>query len=208
VVDDTVYSFGGVNLCNEGLSYTDYMFQIQDQQLALELRDEINRLVVADGKHFAYRSHEFSFKEDSKVLLDGGFQADSIIYRRAYRYARQAKEVLVVSQYCPSGKLGRALKNTDSKLYFNKPASAKFWNKLIIRTGMIFSGHHNSYRRKNYLHAKFIIFTMPDGEKIAITGSHNFMPGSVVFGTKEIALETRDKKIIRQLEAFFAEHVA
>jgi hypothetical protein len=34
------------------------------------------------------------------------------------------------------------------------------------------------------------------------------MPGSVVFGTKEIALETRDKKIIRQLEAFFAERVA
>jgi cardiolipin synthase len=208
VVDDTVYSFGGVNLYDEGLSFTDYMFQIEDTQLALELRDEINRLVVADGKNFSYRSHEFSFKKDSTVLLDGGFQADSIIYRHAYRYAREAKEVLFVSQYCPSGKLGRALKKTKAKLYFNKPSSASFWNKLIIRTGIVFSGHHNSYKRKNYLHAKFIIFTMPNGEKIAITGSHNFMPGSVVFGTKEIALETRDKKIIRQLEAFFAERVA
>jgi len=208
VVDDTVYSFGGVNLSDQHLTYTDYMFEIKDQLLALELRDEINRMITADSKHFSYRSHAFSYKDKSSVLLDGGFQADSIIYRRAYRYAREAKEVLLVSQYCPSGKLSRALKKTNAKLYFNKPASADFWNGLIIRAGLFFSGHKTLYERKNYLHAKFVIFTMQDGTKIAITGSHNFMPGSVVFGTKEIALESRDKKVIRQLEAFFREHVA
>ena len=207
VVDDTVYSFGGVNLYQENLSFTDYMFVVKDMQLALELRDEINRLVIADSSNFSYRSHEFSFKKHSKVLLDGGFQGDSIIYRRAVQHARESKEVLFVSQYCPAGKLGRAIKKTKSRVYFNKPSNANFWNKMIINTGIFFSGFRTKYRKKKYLHAKFIIFTKHDGTKVAITGSHNFMPGTVIVGTKEIALETTDKKIISQLESFFERYV-
>nr|MBP6038525.1 hypothetical protein [Candidatus Saccharimonas sp.] len=59
-----------------------------------------------------------------------------------------------------------------------------------------------------YLHAKFMIGTMPDGSKRAITGSHNFMFGSGLMGTREIALETTDTKIIRQLERFIDTYVA
>ena len=207
VVDDTVYSFGGVNLYDESLSYTDYMFQCKDQLLALELRDEISRLVKADGSNFSYRSHEFTTDKKNKVLIDGGFQGDSVIYRRAVQLTRQASEVLFVSQYCPAGKLARALKHTPSRLYFNKPANAKFWNKLIIGSNMFFSGAKTLYTKDKYLHAKFMIFTMPDGKKVAITGSHNFAPAGVVFGTREIALETTDAKIIKQLERFFEDYV-
>lgn len=207
VVDDTVYSFGGVNLYDESLSYTDYMFQCKDPLLALELRDEISRLVKADGSNFSYRSHEFTTDKKNKVLIDGGFQGDSVIYRRVVQLTRQASSVLFVSQYCPAGKLARALKDTESQLYFNKPANASFWNKLIIGSNMFFSGATTLYARPAYLHAKFMIFTMPDGTKIAVTGSHNFAPGGVVFGTREIALETTDKKIIRQLERFFEDYV-
>ena len=208
VVDDTVYSFGGVNLYDVSLSYTDYMFECHDSQLAMELRNEISRLIEADGKDFSYRSHSFSYGNEGTVLIDGGFQADSIIYRRAIALARESKEVLFVSQYCPAGKLSRAIKKVNrSRLYFNKPSNASFWNKLIISTGILFSSHRTRYRHKKYLHAKFIIFTLQSGEKVAITGSHNFMPASVIFGTKEIALETRDTKIIAQLEAFFEEYV-
>jgi len=53
-----------------------------------------------------------------------------------------------------------------------------------------------------------MIFTMPDGRKIAVTGSHNFVYGGVLLGTREIALETDDKKVIRQLERFFDSYVA
>jgi cardiolipin synthase len=64
------------------------------------------------------------------------------------------------------------------------------------------------YTRNRYLHAKFMIFTMPDGSKVALTGSHNFVYAGVLLGTREIALETRNPKIIRQLESFFESHVA
>lgn len=208
VIDDTVYSFGGVNLYDESLGYTDYMFEYKDPLLALELRDEITRLVKADGSNFAYRSHEFSIGKLGKVLIDGGFQGDSIIYRRALQLTREAKEVLFVSQYCPAGRLNRALKATNSKLYFNKPTNATFWNKIIIRTNMAFSGQKTHYKKKKYLHAKFMIFTMKNGDKVAITGSHNFVPGGVIFGTRELALETTDKRIIRQLETFFKDNIA
>ena len=207
VIDNTVYSFGGVNLYDESLGYVDYMFEYEDPLLALELRDEIARLVKADGSNFAYRSHEFSIGKLGKVLVDGGFQGDSLIYRRALQLTREAEEVLFVSQYCPAGRLNRALKNTKSKLYFNKPGNATFWNKIIIRANMTFSGQKTRYKRKTYLHAKFMIFTMKNGDKIAITGSHNFVPGGVIFGTRELALETTDKKVIRQLESFFKEHI-
>jgi cardiolipin synthase len=207
VVDDTVYSFGGVNLYDESLGYVDYMFEHEDPLLALELRDEITRLVKADGSNFAYRSHEFSIGQLGKVLVDGGFQGDSIIYRRALQLTREAEEVLFVSQYCPAGRLSRALRKTNSKLYFNKPTNATFWNKIIIGANMAFSGQKTLYKKETYLHAKFMIFTMKNGDKIAITGSHNFVPGGVIFGTRELALETTDKRVIRQLESFFKSNI-
>lgn len=207
VVDDTVYSFGGVNLYDESLSYTDYMFKCKDQMLALELRDEINRLVAADGKNFSYRSHEFTINDKHKVLLDGGLQGDSVIYRRAVQLTRQASHVLYVSQYGPAGKLARVLKSTSASIYFNKPENASFWNKIIIGSNMLFSGVETEYTGSNYLHAKFMIFTMPDGSKTAITGSHNFVPGGVLFGTREIALETTNKRVISQLEKFFVQRI-
>lgn len=207
VVDDTVYSFGGVNLDDIGISNTDYMFRFKDPQLALEINDYIHRVIEADRKHFAYRSHDFSYGKTGRVLLDGGFQGDSIIYRHACRLSREADKILFVSQYCPSGKLGHILKEKNAQLYFNNPSNATFWNRFIIRGNMLLSGHKTMYSKSTYLHAKFMIFTMPDGTKVALTGSHNFMPASVIFGTREIALETRDKKVIAQLEAFFKSYV-
>ena len=49
-------------------------------------------------------------------MTDGGFQGDSIIYRSACELARQADSVLLVSQYCPTGKLSRILKQKKRKM--------------------------------------------------------------------------------------------
>lgn len=207
IIDDIVYSFGGINLYGkEVLSNIDYMFRCLDARLADDMVHEYTQITKADGKNYAYRSHKFSFGENI-VLTDGGFQGDSIIYRRAVELAKQADSVLLVSQYCPTGKLSRILKQKDSRLYFNRPELAGYLNKLVIAVGAFFSGHKTLYTRDQYLHAKFIIFTMPGGGKIAITGSHNFVYAGVLLGTREIALETADPKIIKQLEQFFTRNV-
>lgn len=208
VVDDTVFSFGGVNLYGKDiLGNIDYMFMCKDARLADDLTHEFNQITKADRGRYTYRSHKFSYGNNI-VLTDGGFQGDSIIYRRVCELARDATDVLLVSQYCPTGKLSRILKTKSTRLYFNPPALAGPLNKAVISVGMFFSGHKTLYTRDRYLHAKFMIFTMPDGKKIAITGSHNFVYAGVLLGTREIALETADAKIIRQLERFFESHVA
>ncbi len=207
VVDDTVYSFGGINLYGQNMSNVDYMFSCNQPRLADDLTHELAQIVKADRKNFAYRSHRFSHGEDT-IYTDGGFQGDSIIYRRVCELTRQASEVLFVSQYCPTSKLSKLLKKTKTRLYFNRPELAQGVNHTIIRLGMFFTQHKTLYKRESYLHAKFMIFTMPSGEKIAITGSHNFTYAGVLFGTREIALETRDPKIVAQLEDFFKKKVA
>ena len=65
-----------------------------------------------------------------------------------------------------------------------------------------------NYERDRHLHAKCIIFSFKDGSKTAITGSHNFVNGGVLLGTREVALETKEPSIIAQLEDFIATHVA
>ncbi len=201
MVDDTVYSFGGVNLYKKGIENNDYMLTIDDGLLADRLIDEYHRLVRADAGDYSYRSHSFKHGDDT-VLIDGGFVGDSIIYRRACQLAAEATHVTLVSQYCPTGKLSGLLKKTSSRLYFNPPSNAHHLNRAVIRTGMFLSGHKTLYTKSRYLHAKFMLFDMPDGRRVAMTGSHNFVNAGVLLGTREIALQTENPRTIKQLEDF------
>lgn len=207
IVDEYMYAFGGVNLYKEGISSTDYMFGLQDALVADHLAVEQQRILRADRETHAYRSHSFG-DDTNQVLIDGGFSGDSIIYRHACKLALNATHITYVSQYCPTGKLGRLLEKTPSTLYFNPWNQAKSLNALAIRTGSILSGLTTSYTHTAYIHCKCMIFTLADGSKRAITGSHNFSAAGVWLGTREIALETSDSHIIRQLEKFIAKNIA
>ncbi len=207
VVDDTVYSFGGVNLYAGGIRANDYMFKMKDREIASLLAHEFNRVVDADARHYSLPSHSIQYDKNS-ILIDGGFVGDSIIYRRACALARDAKQVVYVSQYGPTGKLAKLLKKTDTRYYFNSWQRAGSLSRLVLRFGMMMTKLKTEYHHSQYLHAKFMIFEMKDGRTIAITGSHNFAQGGVFLGTREIALETEDSHIIRQLKDFWQAHVA
>lgn len=208
VVDDTVFSFGGVNLYEEATRNADYMFRTKNTALANTLFTEHQRIVRADKKSHAYRSHSLKLDAMSTVLFDAGLFGDSIIYEHACSLAKRARRITYVSQYCPTGKLTRLLHKTNSLLYFNQWQTARGFNRFVIRAGMFLTNQQTSYRRTAYLHAKCMIFELIDGTKVAITGSHNFVHGGALLGTREIALETTDPKIIAQLETFITEHVA
>ncbi len=201
IVDDVVYSFGGVNLYDKGATNADYMFKVKDIPLAKRLAREYKRLRASKLKRHDDKSYAIRFKKN-RVLIDGGIVGDSIIYRHACTLAAKAKRIVLVSQYCPTGRLGRLLKKVPHELYFNPPSNASFLNRLLIRFGMLISGHRTLYRKKRYLHAKCMIFYFDDGKRAAITGSHNFVWGGVRLGTREIALQTKDPYVIDQLEDF------
>lgn len=206
VIDDKVYCFGGVNLYDDGLRYADYMFGSRDKELGDRIVKEHTRIVRASRIGKVHRSYQFSCLHGT-VLVDGGKMGDSIIYRRACELAREAKEITFVSQYCPTGKLGKIMKLKDAKLYFSHWNLARGLNRLLIQISMTSTGYRTLYHRRTFIHAKCIFYTMPDGQKIALTGTHNFVRAGVALGTREIALETPDPHVIAQLETYLTKHI-
>ena len=206
VIDEKVYSFGGINLYAKGLREVDYMFRQTDPVLGDRITREHARIANADRQGRFYKSYKFDCL-DGSVLIDGGRMGDSIIYRRACALAKKATDIVFVSQYCPTGKLGKIMQERGAKLYFSHWQQASGMNRLLIRSSMATTGYQTMYTRPRYIHAKFIIYTMPDGSKVALTGSHNFVRGGVVLGTREINLETSEPRIISELEEFLREHI-
>jgi cardiolipin synthase len=207
VVDDTVFSFGGVNLYNDGLRHTDYMYQVTDSRLANRLVDEQKRIERAERTATNYVSVGYEI-DGHTILFDGGVIGHSIIYQRVCELTKLAAHVTFVSQYCPTGRLARVLAKADATIYFNQPDQARGFNRFLIRTSMLVSGLSSVYDKKKYLHAKCMLFIMKDGSKIAITGSHNFAYAGVLLGTREVALETKDPAVITQLESFIKTHIS
>lgn len=206
VVDDTLFIFGGVNLFDEGIENNDYMFMLKDAKLADRIVDEQLRILKAERRSQNYSSVIYE-QDDMRVLIDGGIIGQSVIYRRAIELAESAEAITFVSQYCPTGKLSRVLREKNARPYYNRPLQAEGLNRIVIRVGQFTSGLKSSYTRARYLHAKFIIFTHKDGSKTALTGTHNFAYTGVLLGTREIALETRDPHVIAQLETFIEKEV-
>lgn len=207
VVDDTIFGFGGVNLYGEGIDNVDYMFRLKNATLADRLVQEQQRIQTAERKSSNYPSVAYEYN-GSTVLIDGGIIGQSVIYRRAIELAEKATRITFVSQYCPTGKLSRILKKKDVNLYFNRPLQAESLNRIVLRAAIFFTGLKTQYKNARYLHAKCIIFTMKDGSKVAITGSHNFAYTGVLLGTREIAMETSNPQVIKQLETFIKKEVA
>lgn len=208
VIDDTVFTFGGVNLYEGGVHNIDYMFVQHDASLANRLVDEQNRIKKAERTSTNFPSTVYERDAQTDVLIDGGIIGQSVIYSRVIELAEKAKHITFVSQYCPTGKLARILKQTPSTIYYNRPFQAKGLNRMVIRMGQALTGLKTRYKNPRYLHAKCIIFTMKDGSKVALSGSHNFAYTGVLLGTREIALQTSDLSVIAQLERFIDSDVA
>ena len=207
VIDDVVYSFGGINLYDLGLASADLFLRLQDTKLADRLVDEHLRIINANRREYSYRSHYFK-TANGNVLIDGGFIGDSLIYDRACHLAEKSTRIICVSQYCPTGKLSKLLRERETELYFSSEDHASLMNRLVIWLGTRVSGLRSQYRRDRYIHAKYIIFYLSDGTRAAITGSHNFVKEGEYLGTKEIALETRSDVIIDLLEAYTRDEIA
>ena len=206
VVDDTVYSFGGVNLDDQGVTNIDFMLRITDHRLAEDLVRIYARTRDANRRVTGFRAVSLKYGKDH-VLVDGGIPGDSIIYRHALKYARKAERIVLVSQYCPTGELGRTVRSRHHEMWFNPPRNATLFNRILIAASMAFTRHTTLYRKRQYLHAKTIVFYLKHGKRVAICGSHNFVRGGVTLGTREIALQTKNPQVIDRIEEFIEAHV-
>lgn len=203
LIDDNVYSFGGVNFSDASFDASDYMLYCKDAHLA----DGLERIVQDIAADKTFQNMEVALDEKNTMLFDSGKPAKSVIYDQACKRASRATKIFFVSQLCPSGRLAKTLKKTKAYCYFNRPSQmlppANFAQMLDQNRYMT----RNLYVGKPYIHAKFILFEDTDGTKHVLSGSNNFSWRGVAYGTKEIALHSTDETLWRELKSYMEKHI-
>jgi len=203
IIDDTVYSFGGVNFTGNSFTYVDSMWKCQNALLA----DQLDTLAHTAMTTPQLKDVSLTIDDANTLLFDGGQPKHSIIYERACALAEKAEHIYYVSQMCPSGRLARAMEGKSS-CYFNTPQQTGGLSKVGVAIDQWRYNITNLYKDDAYIHAKFMLFELPDGSKALISGSNNFSWRGVAFGTKEIALESHDPRMWTQLFALMQKSVS
>lgn len=193
IIDAIVYFAGGCNFSGDSFQNIDYMLKTHNAELAEQLIQQIPR------KH-----HNSSWRIDTRttLLLDGGAPGTSLIYQKAEALATDAETIMFVSQLCPSGELTTILRGKNALCYFNRPTRM---SGPAVASQIVDQARYrirNSYHHNRFIHAKYMLFTMPDGSKKLLSGSHNFSLRGVTYGTRELAIESTNKALWYQLEKF------
>jgi cardiolipin synthase A/B len=203
IIDDVVYSFGGINLSDDSFDNADYMVRTEDKVLANQL-EKLAAAIPPDGSQpdRAIATHA------GELLYDGGTPGVSVIYDRACELAAAARHIYYVSQYGPSGRLAGLVKAASADCYYNRvwqmPPPA---NTLLLRDKLAY-GLRNRYTRPRFIHAKFILFELQDGTRACLSGSNNFSWDGVRYGTKELALGSTDPSLWQQLYDYLQQEIA
>jgi phosphatidylserine/phosphatidylglycerophosphate/cardiolipin synthase-like enzyme len=193
IVDDRIFTFGGVNFSEGALRNRDYMLDMTDPILA----DRLYRLVrqIEKNQPGPLPDIEEQLGGEATLLYDGGTPKQSIIYETACRLVSTAKKVYYVSQMSPSGKLAKLITNTDNECYFIRFKQTDPPDNLGLWFDQTRYRIKNLYKGETYIHAKFILTEDQNGSKHVISGSHNFSWRGVAWGTKEIAVHATDEQL-------------
>jgi cardiolipin synthase A/B len=192
IIDDTVYTFGGVNFTDSSFGNHDYMLQISNSEIC----DELYKLVL-DIEQAKQPMADIvkAISPTATMLFDGGNPGTSAIYDKACEVVAQARKVYYVSQMCPSGRLAKLITATDNECYFIRYSQAEPPANFALVVDQKRYSITNSYTGKQYIHAKFILCEGKDGSKHIVSGSNNFSWRGIAYGTKEIAVHSTDQNL-------------
>lgn len=208
IIDDLVYTFGGINIGEDSLTNRDFMLETRNPGLADYLYDLTGRIEAGGNASTSLPDHTKQLSDDATLLFDGGAPGRSVIYETACSIVADAKKIYFVSQMCPSGRLGNLITARENQCYFVNPEQAEFPANIALVRDKLRYRITNHYRGKSYIHAKLILTEQEDGSRHLITGSNNFSWRGIAFGTKEIALHSTDPVLWQALYNFIQEEVA
>jgi cardiolipin synthase len=205
IIDDNVFTFGGVNYSDASFTNNDYMFEIRDRAVA----DRFEQLVhaIATDRPVMDNTSE-ALDTATTLLFDGGTPDTSIIYDTACALVSRAERTLYVSQFPPSGRLGKIMAQKSCNCYFNRPSQGDFPFSLAFAFDARRYGTTNHYKHDTYIHAKYILTEDADGSKHVLSGSNNFSWSGIHFGTKEIAMHSTDPAIWQALATYTKKYIA
>ncbi|SRR6266568_1884126 len=207
VADDTVWSFGGIGFHKESFARKDYFLKVNGPNVADQMFEWTKSLIT----HQELEDQEVAVRgsANTSLLLDGGKPGRSIIYDRACELAEDASSIVFVSQLPPSGRLSRLIARTKHEVYFNRPNQLSLAMRLSQISGTLERRDSlaNQYTGSEYLHAKYILYTLRNGQRIALSGSHNYKRLGVRFGTQEVALQSAEESVWNALSSFTEKRV-
>lgn len=205
VVDDTVFSFGGINFYDEAMDNADLMLTSKSPEVADCLDQLVSRVI---STHPPLPDGEVIINKESKILFDGGLPKRSLIFERACELTAQAKKVYFMGQMVPSGQLAQLLHETNAVIYTNRPEQMRPLESI----GQAFDQQKyritNKYLGNAYIHARFMLFEMSGGRKVLLSGSHNFSYRGVSYGTQELALHSTNPALWEKLYLFMRRRAA
>jgi cardiolipin synthase len=199
LLDDHIFTFGGVNFTDDSFDNTDYMLEMHDPILADRLARLVKRIA---SNQLVLSDLEEQVGGNATLLFDGGQPKTSTIYDTACRIVSQAKKVYYVSQMCPSGRLAKLIKATDYECYFIRPGQADIPSNLALMADKQRYHIKNSYHGEKYIHAKFILTEDKNGTRHLVSGSNNFSWRGIAYGTKEIAVHSTDDRLWQDFYSF------
>ena len=205
LIDDCVF-IGGMNISQRSFKNVDFMAESNN----LMLKDTI--LKIFTNNHTLYNNSEIPISSDSSLLVDVGTFGNSIIYKKALESIKSSKSsIRYISQFLPNFDILKALNEAAKRsvdvsiiTYDKRLASQKFANKI---DHLLFALSKKNlsvmYNKDRYVHAKLLLIDENDNGT-ALFGSHNFSPFGVYFKTAEIAISTKNKECIDDLNNWYA----
>ena len=198
IVDNCIY-IGGTNLSVDSFSNIDFMMESCNKKL-------INSSITLFFENRNIRSlhpSKIQIANDTSLLIDSGKIGDSIIYRNSLDLTDKAqKSIKYVSQFLPDFELLKKMKqakrrgvSVDIMTYHKGMALSKVKGRVEQLLFNIFSEDLSATQIKKYVHAKLLIIDNIN----TIFGSHNFSKFGVLFGTKEIAINSTNPDLILSL---------
>ena len=203
IVDDVAW-IGSMNLSQHHFNDSEIMVKISSRDFVDQICRAFNLMQNGIDADLG-----FFIKDQGAILIDSSKKGYSLIYNQARGLVWGAKEITLVSQYVPSfGFLDDLVEEAGwgSKVTFitsNKDdyrltgfGNKYFYDRMIKKTKKF--PNFKVIHSKGPVHAKLL---MVDGEK-AIFGSHNFTYLTVLAGTGELSIQTKDSYLLGQFEVF------
>ncbi len=206
IIDDQVYTFGGVNFTDDSFENHDSMLAAQDNALAERLYTLVRS--IEEDPVAPLPDLREPLDDANNLLFDGGTPGASVIYETACTIVGDAKKVYFVSQMSPSGRLAKLITATENECYLIQPSQAEFPANVDLAWDTFRYKIKNQYKGTRFIHAKLILTEGHDGSKHVISGSNNFSWRGVKYGTKEIALHSTNPKLWQDFYDFLHQEIA
>jgi phosphatidylserine/phosphatidylglycerophosphate/cardiolipin synthase-like enzyme len=211
LIDDDFVWVGGVNLLDSALTWIDFMVRYTDPSIVQSLAEQFHKVNNNRPKN----NYTLEFGSETKLLVDAGVIGNSLIYNEATEQIKKArKSILFASQFVADGKLldemikaherGATVtlltSNKEDRTFNTFPYNGPY-KKFLEKTKHIPLAliHQNTK-----LHVKLLIID----DQTAIFGSHNLVHLGTILGTEEIAIQTKDEKLVKELREFIEAHTS